>query len=130
MQDHQYRLRFRSVWVSMGWMIALVIVFLSLTPRPIPLPGEQGDKLGHALAYAVLMLWFAQVYLYGRQRVAVAALCVALGIALEFAQLLTETRTFSVADMGADALGVGLGWLAAPPRGLAFLRRLEDAGAG
>ena len=130
MHDHQYRLRFRALWIAMGWLIALAIVYLSLTPRPIPLPGEQGDKLGHAIAYAVLMVWFAQAYLDARQRVAVAVLCLMLGIALEFAQLLTESRTFSVADMGADALGVALGWLAAPPRGFAFLRRLEDAGTG
>ena len=130
MQDHNYRLRFRSVWICMGWVIVLLIVYLSLTPRPIPLPGEQGDKFGHALAYGVLMLWFAQLYLDERRRFVVATLCVALGIALEFAQLYTETRMFSIADMAADGIGVVLGWLAAPPRGFAFLRRLEDAGAG
>ena len=130
MQRHYYRLRFRSVWLCMGWMIVLLIVYLSLTPRPIAIPVSEGDKFGHALAYGVLMLWFAQLYLDLRQRYVLAVLCVALGVGLEFAQLLTETREFSIADMVADGVGVLLGWLAAPPRGLAFLRRLEDAGAG
>ncbi len=41
---------------------------------------------------------------------------VALGIALEYAQRATGYRSFEVADMVADALGVAIGWLAAPPR--------------
>ena len=130
MLEHHYRLRFRHIWIGMGWLLVLLIVYLSLTPRPPSLPVEQGDKIGHALAYGVLMLWFAQLYLDARRRFILATLCVALGIALEFAQLFTDTRTFSIADMAADAFGVLLGWLAAPPRGFAFLRRLEDAGAG
>jgi VanZ family protein len=83
----------------MGWMIVLLIVYLSLTPRPIAIPVTEGDKFGHALAYGVLMLWFAQLYLDLRQRYVLAVLCVALGVGLEFAQLLTETREFSIADM-------------------------------
>jgi VanZ family protein len=39
---------------------------------------------------------------------------VALGIALEYAQRATGYRSFEVADMAADALGVAVGWLAAP----------------
>ena len=123
-------LRFRSIWIAAGWVLVALIVWLSLTPRPMQVSDGQGDKLGHALAYFVLMLWFAQLYLSGKQRVTLALACLGLGIGLEYAQLLTDTRTFEVADMAADGVGVLVGWLAAPPRGFAFLRLLEDAGSG
>jgi glycopeptide antibiotics resistance protein len=51
----------------------------------------------------------------------------ALGIGLEFAQLLTDARTFSIADMLADGLGVLLGWIVAPPRTFNVLTALESA---
>jgi VanZ family protein len=41
---------------------------------------------------------------------------VALGIALEYAQRTTGYRSFDIADMVADAAGVAIGWLLAPPR--------------
>ena len=50
---------------------------------------------------------------------------VAMGIGLEFLQGLTDYRTFEVADMMADAAGVSLGWLAAPPRLPEMLRYVE-----
>jgi hypothetical protein len=50
---------------------------------------------------------------------------VALGIALEFVQGWTDYRTFEVADMVADALGVAVGWALAPPRLPNFLQLIE-----
>ncbi len=51
---------------------------------------------------------------------------VALGIAMEYAQRATGYRTFEVADMIADAFGVAIGWLAAPPRLPNFLVWAEE----
>jgi hypothetical protein len=90
---------------------------LSLMPDPPSIGVEQGDKIGHMAAYAALMLWFAQLQRHGRTRLPMAIRLIALGIALEFAQEWTGVRMFSIADMGADAAGIALGWLAAPPRG-------------
>ena len=39
-----------------------------------------------------------------------------MGIAIEYLQRATGYRTFEVADMIADAVGVATGWLLAPPR--------------
>jgi VanZ family protein len=95
-------------------MLVLAIITLSLTPAPPHLNLEQGDKLGHFAAYGLVTLWFAQLYTALRQRIWLALGMVALGIALEFAQRATGYRSFEVADMVADALGVAIGWLAAP----------------
>ncbi len=102
----------RRAAVALGWALVAVIVWLSLTPRPISIPIEHGDKLGHFLAYGSVMFWFAQLYLRMPVRAAYAAGLVALGIALEFVQAHVG-RDFEVADMVADAIGVALGWIAA-----------------
>ena len=74
----------RPLLVAGGWLYAAAIVYLSLTPTP-PEPGfEYGDKLGHVLAYALLMLWFALLYRSAGARLAYGALWIALGIALLF----------------------------------------------
>ncbi len=93
-----------------------LIVYISLTPAPPHLNVEQGDKLGHFAAYGLVTLWLAQSYTTLRQRIRLTLGMVVLGIALEYAQRATGYRSFEVADMAADALGVAIGWLAAPPR--------------
>ena len=103
----------------------LWVVYLSLTPYPISVPVETGDKVGHVLAYAVLMLWFAQLYSGSGRRLALALALVALGVGLEFAQLVTDFRTFELADMLADGIGAAVGWLVAPPRTMNLLDRIE-----
>ncbi len=117
----------RRIWRAIGVGPVLFVIWLSLTPYPIEIPIEHGDKLGHIAAYGTLMVWFAQLDTRHRVRVAYAIGFVMLGVALEFAQRLTDYRTFEVADMGADAVGVLFGWLASPPRGpnvIGFVERL------
>lgn len=108
--------RIRRIWLAVGWLGIALVVFLSLTPRPPDLGIEQGDKLGHFAAYAALMLWFAQIYRSRQSRWRWAIGLFALGVALELIQRWTGLRTFSYSDMAADSLGVGIGWLLAPPR--------------
>ncbi|HUQ25189.1 MAG TPA: VanZ family protein [Burkholderiales bacterium] len=79
---------------------------------------DQGDKVGHFAAYGLLMLLFCQIYVRRNTRAACALAFVAMGIALEFLQGMTETRTFDVMDMLANTVGVALGWIVA----LAFQR--------
>ena len=100
----------RAVLLAGGWLYAAAIVFLSLTPKP-PDPGfEHGDKLGHLFAYGLLMFWFCFLYRTRHARLAYAIGWIALGVALEFAQGATSYRSFEVADMAANSLGVLLGW--------------------
>lgn len=104
------------LWQVGGWLLVAAIICLSLMPAPPDLGVDQGDKIGHLAAYAFTMLWFAQHYTALRQRLWLALGLVTLGVAIEYAQRATGYRTFEVADMAADAFGVALGWLAAPPR--------------
>lgn len=108
--------RLDGYWKAAGWLLVLAIIAVSLMPAPPHLNVEQGDKLGHFAAYGLVTLWFAQPYTALRQRIWLALGMVALGIGLEYAQRATGYRSFEVADMAADALGVAIGWLVAPPR--------------
>ena len=58
----------RRLWVGIGWFGVVLLIFLSLTPQPPEIPIEQGDKFGHAFAYAMLMYWWAQLLRAARQR--------------------------------------------------------------
>jgi VanZ family protein len=100
----------RAAAIAGGWLYAAAIVFLSLTPRPAHINVEHGDKVAHLLAYGLLMLWFCFLYRYGVTRLAYAIGWVAMGVALEFAQGAAGYRSFEVADMAANSLGVLLGW--------------------
>ena len=111
----------------MGWVLVMVVIYLSLTPVPLDIPVAESDKAGHVIAYAALMLWFSQLYCELPRRSFLALTLVALGIALEFAQRETGYRTFEIADMLADSIGVAAGWLVAPPRTLNVLTWLDKA---
>jgi VanZ family protein len=118
-------LRWRGWWLALGWLLVLAILWLSLTPSPPQIDIEQGDKLGHALGYAVLMFWFSQLHGSRRARIACALGFVAMGIAIEFAQRATGYRSFEVLDMLADAAGVAVGWVLARLTGTRLLERIE-----
>ena len=100
----------RKAGIAAGWAWAAAIVWLSLTPSPPQIDIEHGDKLGHFGSYALLMFWFAQLY---RVRIFYAIGFVAMGVALELLQGQLGYRSADVLDMGANALGVLLGWAAA-----------------
>ena len=118
-------LRARPLWLLLGWTMVFLIVYLSLTPAPVELPLGQGDKIGHVLAYATLMSWFANLYEASVRRLTLALGFVALGVSLEFLQRWTGYRSFEVADMVAGAIGVAAGWILAPPRLSNYSRWLE-----
>lgn len=116
-------MRWRPLWVAIGWALVAGIVWLSLTPAPVRIDLEQGDKLGHFAGYGTLMFWFCQLYPHRGDRTAYAFAFAAMGVALEFAQGALGYRTFEGFDMLANALGVLIGWavaLGTGPRILEF----------
>ena len=104
----------RLTWLMLGWLWVAVIFFLSLVPsppQPVNFPGA--DKIGHALAYCLLMLWFCQIYLRRVSRIRLAVVLMIMGIAIEYLQRATGYRTFDYVDMLANAVGVMAGWVLA-----------------
>ena len=106
-------MKLRPLFVAIGWAFVATIIWLSVTPHPIDLGVEQGDKLGHLAAYGGTMWWFCQLYRAPRTRLFYAIGLVGLGVGLEYVQRALGYRTFEIADMIADALGVLLGWAVA-----------------
>ena len=103
-------LRWFKLWSVIGWLIITSVIYLSLTPDPIEIDMEQGDKLGHILAYFVMMIWFSQLYLR-RMHAWLASGFIALGIILEYVQGWSGYRDFEYMDMLADAIGVTVAWV-------------------
>ena len=122
-------LRFPRFYLAIGRALIVVILLLSLAPLPAPpIDVEQGDKIGHALAYFALMGWYAQLFDARRALLWRAAAFVALGGAIELIQHYVN-RDAEWLDLGADALGVALGLaLAFTPRAR-VLQRLDRARA-
>jgi len=100
----------RPVYLAVGWGLVGAIIWASVTHNPPQISVEHGDKVGHVLAYAGVMFWFAQLHLRTRARAAYAAGFIAMGIALEFVQRALGYRSFEILDMVADAVGVAAGW--------------------
>jgi VanZ family protein len=108
-------LKWRGLWLTIGWGFVGLVVYLSLTPDPPQTDVPHGMKIGHCLAYAWLMLWFAQIVRPAAQRRRIAWALAALGILLEFAQGLTDYRGFEFSDMVINAGGAVLGLVLARP---------------
>ncbi|MDD5057748.1 MAG: VanZ family protein [Sideroxydans sp.] len=115
----------RKVWLACGWLGIAGVFFLSLTPMPPqPFTFNFADKLEHGLAYALLALWFCQIYA-GKARLRLLLLLVAMGVLIEYLQRMTGYRYFEYADMLANATGVMFGWGLAQTRLGRVLTMLE-----
>ena len=101
-------LRYRLLWLGIGWAYVAFILFISLIPQPpkIGIEIEYFDKLVHFLAYAGAMTWFIQLYEKTSTRVYYALGFIAMGVGVEFLQELGGQRMFEYSDMLANSLGV------------------------
>ena len=88
-------------------MIAGVVVGSLIPGEAVPDLGV-GDKVMHAAAYFALMVWFAGFYRRGLHPL-VAVVLIGLGLVLDLAQRLTETRSFDWYDVAMNSAGVGAG---------------------
>jgi hypothetical protein len=103
------RYRYGSVWLALGWAMVIATLVASLIPAPIDL-SEGRDKASHLVAYGSLMFWFGMLYPGLRRQAPVALGFAAMGVGVEYLQWLTGYRSFEVADMLANGVGVVLGW--------------------
>lgn len=105
----------------------LAVAYLTLTPRPVHLPGAGSDKLAHAAAFFLLALLAdlaRPAQLLGWR--GVALLCL-YGAGIELAQHFIPNRSMSAGDMLADAGGALLYALLVGPW---LHRRLRQARSG
>jgi VanZ family protein len=118
--------KFSRLWLIVGWVLILLVVFLSLFPEPPEvIEFEQSDKLGHLVAYLTLMLWFTNIHPGRNQRISLSMAFFAMGAILEFLQGLSGYRTFQYTDMVANGVGIFLGWLLAKTWLGTFLVKLD-----
>ncbi|CAN5303078.1 hypothetical protein BH24PSE2_BH24PSE2_22200 [soil metagenome] len=104
-------LRFGKIWLLIAWLGVIGAVAASLSPR---LPHVQfgfDDKIAHACAYLLLMLWFAGIYRRSRYLLIAAGLFT-MGVVLEFLQARVG-RHLSGFDMLANLSGILIGLLLA-----------------
>lgn len=103
-------LQWCPLWLFLGIVLIASVIYLSLTAKPpMVVNFVFSDKIGHFLAYAVLMGWFGQIY-SGRTALVFCALgFVLMGISLEYVQGMGRYRHFEYADMIANSIGVMLG---------------------
>ncbi len=104
MASQTLELRWNKLWHLIGAMMVVFIVYTALAPHPmLTMSGKWSDKIYHFSGYFGVMAWYAQ---FVKQRVMTIILLLLLGISLEFAQMLVNTRSFEWADMLANVSGV------------------------
>ena len=122
-------LKLRFLWLTIGYALVALVVFLSLTSSPVDL--ELGfpyqDKLFHAIAYFTLMAWFSQIYHDKFQRNMIAVVLVFMGVTLEYLQSFDANRYSEIADIVANITGVALGLALALTDAKNTLLRIEKA---
>jgi VanZ family protein len=107
--DSMPKLRFPWVWWAPGWLLVIGVCVGSLLPsRMLPDIFDFDDKLRHAGAYLLLMVWFGGIVDRDKHLILAAAL-VLLGIALDTLQLGVPSRTFSLSDVAANLVGIAAG---------------------
>jgi VanZ family protein len=126
--------KLRKLWLTIGWLLIVLVIYLSLTPGWLPLDALADDEvshrftygISHVLAYGTLMLWFLQLYPVSRRPI--IALClVGLGGLLEILQAFTPERDPDYLDALANGTGVVLGWLLGRTRLANTLEAVEKA---
>ena len=115
----------RRLWLALGFVLVVFVTLASLVPGIAKPPVHGFDKVEHAGAYLLLMLWFAGLQ-PRRAWLRVALALLAMGILLELAQgAMHVHRTADARDVVANATGIALGAMLAAFGLAAWPYRLE-----
>ena len=110
--DSPSALRYRGLWLAIGYALIALTVWGSLDPRPPAWAFVLGDKVLHGATYLLLTFWFGQVYDGWRRQLGLVLLFALFGSALEVAQAYASVyRHFDLADAFASALGCLGAWV-------------------
>ena len=101
-------LRYRLLWLVIGYLLITLVVFLSLSSSPVKIDTNlpYQDKLFHFIAYFLITFWFMQIYHIRHHVAAWVIFFLCLGVAMEYLQGFDANRYSEVADMAANTLGV------------------------
>lgn len=100
-------IRFPHIWLGIGLLLLALLVGASFMPNFHPAIYFDGiDKVGHFVAYLAVTCWFSLLFARNRDRWAIAATLVILGIGLEYLQRFSASHVFEYEDIAANAAGV------------------------
>ncbi|MEK8050715.1 VanZ family protein [Ideonella sp. DXS22W] len=103
------------LWRISLWLLIMVVSWLAFNPKP-PAGATLGwDKLNHASAFAALAFCAARAHVGATGRIVAGLL--AYGALIEVVQSMVPGRSGEVADLLADAVGLGAGLLLAQALG-------------
>jgi len=121
-------LRFRFLWLAVGYALVVLVIYLSLASAPdnLEMNFPYEDKVYHALAYFTLMAWFSQIYQTSLQRNMIALAFVFMGLLLEYLQSFTPDRFAEFGDMLANTTGVVFAFIVTLTAAKNCLSRIED----
>ena len=99
------------IFISIIWAVSVcTVIFFSLVPRvEFPVDFWNADKIYHLVAYCWLSVLPLAGYSERKFALKASLSMILLGILLETGQLYVPGRTFSVADISMNTLGVILG---------------------
>ncbi|MBY6033752.1 VanZ family protein [Marinobacter daepoensis] len=106
-------LTMHRLWQAVLFSSIAAILYLATTSSSYPIPASPNDKINHLIAFLELTL----VTRLAWPRLSVfwyAPALLGFGLALEAVQANLPYRDFSIADLAADAAGIGLGLLPWP----------------
>jgi hypothetical protein len=100
------------LWSALGWLLVVGVIVGSLIPGPVLAVVDISDKVMHAGAYLLLMIWFAGLYRRSLYPL-IALVLLALGVSLDLLQNLTATRMFDWLDIAMNGAGIAAGLMLA-----------------
>lgn len=120
--------RFLKLWQVIGVLLVAFIITVSLMHKPpIDLPPFRfADKLGHFIAYFILMGWYVQLFHLQAQRLLLIVFFVVMGVGLEVLQGMGGVRVFEWADALANSLGALTAYLLGRTGFQYYLSRFEQ----
>jgi VanZ family protein len=110
MQAANPELRFKWLWLLIGYGSIVLVVYLSLVSDPVSIANVMPlqDKVLHMIAYFFLAFWFVQIYHVRQHMMFWLAFFLCLGLLMEYLQGLGAARYSEVGDMVANMLGVAI----------------------
>lgn len=114
-------LSWHLMWRTALALSVLAILFLATTSLDVPAVASVNDKVNHMVAFVELTLLLRLGWPDLRAHLVVMPL-LAFGVAIELIQSQLPYRDFSLADIAADCVGIGLGLLIWP-----YLYRLRNS---